>query len=253
MLIGHARSSETKSKNGVAGDQTGHEVSITEWYDAGWQHVLRPINNRDAENIAAAVEQACGNDHIGYSQADRYSLYNEYMNSKTIAGINKDVNCDCSSLVTVALLYAGIVIPSGMSTSDEVEHLRNTGKFHIITDPEYLKSPKLLKRGDILHKLGHTATCLTYGSASYKISSSVICMYKDYTLQGLYKTVTACNMRYDSNIRSEIMTVVPKDKKVSFYGYYNIDERGVKWYYVQYIGYFLFEGFISEKCLERII
>ena len=77
VKIGHARSSETKSKNGVAGDQTKEEVSITDFYKADWLYVFRPKNSMLAEDIAHFVERCCLNDRIGYSQNSRYTLFNE--------------------------------------------------------------------------------------------------------------------------------------------------------------------------------
>ena len=59
VKIGHARISERGTVEGTAGDQTTHEVEVSNWYSGGWQAVFRPNDPDRAEIIAKACECAC--------------------------------------------------------------------------------------------------------------------------------------------------------------------------------------------------
>jgi hypothetical protein len=72
--------------------------------------------------------------------------------------------CDCSSLVSLACIYAGIreasliVGGNAATTSTLRKRLQATGAVEVFTDKEYTASDKKLIRGDILIKEGsHTA------------------------------------------------------------------------------------------------
>lgn len=260
VKIGHARSSETKSKNGIAGDQTGNEVSITEWYSAPWQAVFRPTNKIIAERIALFVEKACSNDYIGYSQNDRLSLYNACL----VAGfhieyIKQGVNCDCSSLVACACINAGLDVKPSMTTDVEEEILTATNAFEKLSQRQYIQSYDYLKRGDILWKYGHTAVVLSDGDKSKNniqdtkvITSNYPCSYKDYEIAGSYTTNTECFIRKFPSLDGAIFAILGEGTKVRNYGYYNIDSRNVKWLFVEYkVKGHIYQGYISEKVLIK--
>ena len=260
IKIGHARSSETKSKNGVAGDQTGNEVSITEWYNAPWLAVFRPKNDIVAEKIASFIERACNNDNIGYSQNDRLSLYY----ACAVAGghvefITQAVNCDCSSLVACACISAGLVVSPSMTTDVEEDALIATKSFEKLSQRQYIQSYDYLKRGDILWKNGHTAVVLNDGDKAKNninetkvINSNYPCSYKDYEIAGSYTTTTECNMREFPSLDGKVIAILAKGIKVRNYGYYNIDSRNVKWLFVEFKTYnYIYQGYISEKVLKK--
>lgn len=157
VKIGSARIDENGNiSNGKAGDQTGKEVAIEDYYNhsKGWI-ILRPKTQSVAEKIARAMRCACKNDNIGYSQSDRNSLYkvSEPIRFKT-AKVTTKCNCDCSSLVKVCLAYAGIKV-NDFNTATERTVIEKTGKFDAITDV----SKDMLRVGDILvtRTQGHTA------------------------------------------------------------------------------------------------
>ena len=114
VKIGSARIDERgKISGGKAGDQTGNEVGIQNWYkhSKGWR-VLRPINPNVAEKMAQCMESACANNKIGYDQVQRNTLYNlvkpygfDVRQAKTAT------ETDCSALVRVCAAYAGVTIP----------------------------------------------------------------------------------------------------------------------------------------------
>ena len=259
VKIGHARSSETKSKNGVAGDQTGNEVSITDWYNAPWIIVFRPKSEIVAEKIASFVENACTNELIGYSQNDRLTLFYAWMAAgKRLEYIDHPVNCDCSSLVACACISSGLDVKRSMTTDIEEEILMSTKAFTKLSQRQYIQSYDYLKRGDILWKPGHTATALNNGdkanipAESKVINSNYPCSYKDYDIAGTYTTITECNMREFPSLDGKVIAILDKGTKVRNYGYYNVDSRNIKWLFVQLkMNDYIYQGYISEKVLNK--
>ena len=73
IKVGSARIDERgKISGGKAGDQTGKELSIQNFYvhSKGW-YIIRPKSIEHAKKIAKAMETACNNKHIGYDQNER--------------------------------------------------------------------------------------------------------------------------------------------------------------------------------------
>lgn len=168
VMIGNARISERGTVNGNKGDQTGREVMQQTWNTGGtWAYVIRPKSAKVAEKIAAAMIAACDNNNIGYSQADRISLYiKAAANNYKIAKVGK-CNCDCSSLVAVCCRAAGVMVTPYMYTGNELQVLKNSGAFTVYTGADYTKASGKLKTGDILLRPGHTAI-VTQGAAVKK-------------------------------------------------------------------------------------
>ncbi len=173
VLIGHASIDENgKANSGTAGDQTAKEVCTRSWYNKPWNVVLRPKDANVAEKMAKAMEQACANNKIGYDQYQRNTLYTQAQKVNfDLSKITTACECDCSSLVCICAIAAGI--PAGSLyisgnmrvTSNMRAAFKNTGKFEVLTDSKYLTSDKYLKRGDILLKeASHTALVLSNGS-----------------------------------------------------------------------------------------
>lgn len=175
ILIGHASLDENKKvKGGQAGDQTNKEVFTREWYDKGWDLVIRFKDSKMAEKAAIACEQACKNSKIGYDQSQRNNLYFRAKEVNfNLSKITKACECDCSALMCVCAMAAGV--PSKYLYIDGV--LRRTGNMRvafkkvpgvkILTDSKYLTSDKYLKRGDIIVKENnHTIMALEDGSAT---------------------------------------------------------------------------------------
>ena len=171
-MIGHACKNENGTyKDGQAGDQTKVEVYIRTWYNRPWNVILRAKDNLVREKIATAMELACKNDKIGYSQATRNSLWNNIKSVKfDPSKTTKEVNTDCSALVCVCCAYAGVPIQylqignNSLTTSTLRKYLLQSGMFEAITDKEYLINDKNLLRGDILLYEGHhTAVNLNDG------------------------------------------------------------------------------------------
>lgn len=168
VKIGHARSDENgKAYNGKAGDQTGREVMISNWYlhAKGWV-VLRPKDAKIASLIADCMRAACANDKIGYDQYQRNTLYNiakplGFDPAKVIVACETD----CSALVRVCCAYAGIMA-GDFNTTSQAAVLMASGAFEKMTATKYTGSSDYLRVGDILvtKTKGHTAVVLTNGA-----------------------------------------------------------------------------------------
>ena len=282
VTIAHARHDEhNKIVGGSAGDQTGGEVAITNWYlhSKGWV-VLRCKNATKREKIAQAAEKASKNNQIGYDQNQRDTLFNNVKDkgfdpSKT----TKKVECDCSSLVRVCVAYAyGKDIAGNIRTVTEPNALVKTGEFTKYTDAKYCKSSDYLKRGDILctPSSGHTVVVLKDGakvksstsSTSASTSSKVKVTKKKATetaksfnksVAGTYKTTGNLNVRNGAGTKANaygkdktVFVTIPKGTEVKCYGYYTT--VGVrKWLYVQFTYKNVeYTGFCSTKYLSKV-
>ena len=167
VYIGNAVGNEKGTANGgKPGDQTGREVRIQEWYKnkKGWR-VFRPKSVETAQKLVYDMKAACENDNIGYSQSKRNTLYNASKQyGFDCAEVDVPCECDCSSLVRVCILYAGIKI-NDFNTASEPTRLLNTGAFEEMIGEKYTDSPDYLKEGDILvtRTKGHTLVILNDG------------------------------------------------------------------------------------------
>lgn len=170
VKIGHASIDENgKAIGGAAGDQTGKEVCTRTYYKAEWDAILRPKTAEVAEKSAKFIEDACANDKIGYDQGQRNTLYANAAAVKFDASkIIVKCECDCSSLIHVAVIAAGANVTygsNGFTTRTMADRLVASGNYEKLTDSKYLTSDKYLKRGDILVKAGsHTVMVLEDGS-----------------------------------------------------------------------------------------
>lgn len=168
VRVGSARIDERgKATGGKAGDQTKGEVSTQAWYkhSKGWV-VLRAKDDTVRSKIAEAMEAACANNHIGYDQSQRNTLYTAAQGKGfDPSKVTTDVETDCSALVRVCLAYAGIQV-ADFSTATEKSVIEKTGKFEVITAAGTCNSSTNLKRGDILvtKTKGHTVVVLDNGA-----------------------------------------------------------------------------------------
>ena len=178
IKIAHASIDERgKATGGAAGDQTGREVCIRDWYTASWDVVLRPKTSTIAEKSAKFMEQVCANNAVGYDQWQRNSLFEQAKKVNFDASkITVKCECDCSSLIHVAVIAAGVNVPygsNGFTTSTMTNKLVASGNYEKLTDSKYLTSDKYLKRGDILVNVGsHTVMVLENGSGVSNVVSS---------------------------------------------------------------------------------
>lgn len=170
VRVGSARIDERgKAYNGKAGDQTGRELSTQKWYlhKKGWR-VFRAKDRAAALKIAADMEAACKNSHIGYDQWQRNTLYKvaEPLGFDC-ARVKTNCETDCSALVRVCCAYAGIMgLPSNFRTGNMPKNLLATGAFVELKGAKYTDQSAYLGKGDILvtKTHGHTVVVLDDGA-----------------------------------------------------------------------------------------
>lgn len=180
VKIAHASLGEGgKVRNGEVGDQTGKEVCIRSWYSKPWNFVIRfkPAVMRD--RIATCMEAAAANDHIGYDQNQRNTLLNKARKyNYDVSKVEEDCECDCSSLVSVACMYAGVpesllVMGGNCATTRTLRNLlKLTGEVDVFQTALYTGRSDRLMRGDILLAEGkHVAVVVQEDNTNpYKLS-----------------------------------------------------------------------------------
>ena len=198
-------------RGGQAGDQTKAEVHIQNWYNGGWNYVIRPKSATLAEKIAVACEKACNNDNIGYDQWERNSLYREAQKvNMDFAKITTPCECDCSSLVSTCCIAAGLsadIFFAGnnmRTTYNLVSACEQTGQFTVLSSTNYTKSKDYLKRGDILLSDGHTVIVLSSGDKSSQVAPVQVTT-ETYKVK---VTTNKLNVRSGPNVNNAIVTQV---------------------------------------------
>lgn len=169
VLIAHASIDENKQiKGGAAGDQTGREVCIRDWYNKPWTYLIRFKDPQMAEKVAQAMEWAAANDNIGYDQNQRNTLLTEARKVNfNLSKIKVRCETDCSALVAVACMYAGIpesslTLHGNCATTRTLRQmLKATGEVEVYSTPAYVAKTDKLRRGDILLKEGSHVVTVT--------------------------------------------------------------------------------------------
>lgn len=250
IRIAHARSSETGTTAGAAGDQTGREVMISE-ISGSWTWILRPSTDQERMTIVQTANDICENDRIGYSQKDRLSLWEAWKKEPRILKIRKKVNCDCSSFVAVCCLAAGIQVSPDIWTGNEKEALTGTGHFIALPFKDHFPH-----EGDVLLRQGHTAVVVSTDYDTGNDHSCVMAKTPAYEFNdeyfGRYDVKTEfAYIRDGGGTSFQAIGILPYGVHVYNYGFYSLDDRGVKWYLVESEYYFgiKYIGFMSEKVL----
>ena len=106
-MIANSGSDERGSySGGAAGDQTGKEWRIINWYNRPWNCVLRHPDASVRELIAQLAEEGANNNLIGYDQHERWTFWNQL---KTVGyhpkNIKKKCEADCSAGV-ISIVWA---------------------------------------------------------------------------------------------------------------------------------------------------
>lgn len=165
---------------GKAGDQTGGEWEVRNWYNRPWNCVLRHPDQKVKTEIAKLAEAAAKNNKIGYDQGQRYTFW-EHLKASNYDPAQITVNCeaDCSSGVAAIVKAVGYRL--GIEKLKEVSIYLYTGNmraglkaagFEVLTDSKYLSGPDYLLEGDILlNDDHHVATNLTNGSKALKTTN----------------------------------------------------------------------------------
>lgn len=164
-MISNCSISENGTAYGKAGDQTGREWYITNWYKhkKGWNVVLRPPTRAIGRGIADNARKAANNPHNGYSQAGdwatgRTSFWRHLEASNYNADeITVDNNADCSSSTAALVKAEGYrqnneklkQVDINLTTWGIEEAFVKLG-FTALRESKYLNGPDYLQAGDII-------------------------------------------------------------------------------------------------------
>lgn len=177
MLSNSGHDSRGLYSGDTAGDQTGGEWSLVNWYqypwDGGWHCVLHHPNANTRKLIAQLAIEAANNDNIGYDQAERYTYWQRlssagYYPSK----IQTPCEADCSAGVLANCKAAGYILgdPKLQAISiygytRTMVDILTTAGFEYRNESKYLTGDSYLYAGDILLNVyDHTCTCVTDGA-----------------------------------------------------------------------------------------
>lgn len=172
VTIAHASKDENNGiKGGKAGDQTGKEVCERSWYSRPWNCVIRFHDPDMREKVAIAMENAAKNEYIGYDQNQRNGLLNAVRKlDYDPRFVTSPTETDCSALVTVACIHAGIaedaLVKGGncATTSTLKPRLKATGEVTVFTSKDYTRDTDKLLRGDILLAEGSHVAVVVSGN-----------------------------------------------------------------------------------------
>lgn len=179
---------------GKAGDQTGTEYRIMNWYSRPWLCVLRFNDAKIAAMIADMATKAAQNNLIGYDQGtagnsnDRYSFW-QHLKASNYDPAQITVACesDCSASTAAIVKGAGYRLNNAklkavsiyLTTRNMRAAMKAAGA-KVLTDSKYLTSGDYLKAGDILlNDNHHVAIAVTTGA---KVSTP------STTLTGTFQT-----------------------------------------------------------------
>lgn len=163
VKIAHASIDERgKISGGQAGNQTGKELCIRAWYNKPWNVLMRFKLPAMRKKVADGMRKAVKNLLIGYGQNNRNSLL---VNARNVdydpSRVTTPCETDCSALVTLACIYAGIpekalvVDGNSATTSTLRSRLQATGMVDVYVGKEYTATTENLLVGDILLSEGH--------------------------------------------------------------------------------------------------
>ncbi len=172
MISNCGRDENGKYSGGTAGDQTGKEYCIRDWYNRPWDCVIRYPNPAVGKVIARIAKNAAKNNHIGYDQSQRLTYYEALKKAHwKPVDIKTDCEADCSSSTAANIIAAGHQkgikklqeISPSCFTGNLRQALENAG-FQVLREKKYLESDAYLLPGDILlNEKSHAAINLDKG------------------------------------------------------------------------------------------
>ena len=108
MISNCGHDENNRYSGGKAGDQTGTEWQVINWYNRPWKCVLRHPDAKVRKMIASMAKAAAVNNKIGYDQSERYTFW-EHLKASNYDPAQITIACeaDCSSGVAAIVKAAG--------------------------------------------------------------------------------------------------------------------------------------------------
>lgn len=250
---------------GKAGDQTGTEYQIMNWYSRPWLCVLRFNDAKIATMIADMATKAAQNNLIGYDQGtagnsnDRYSFWRHLKASNyDPAQITVACESDCSASTAAIVKGAGYRLNNARLKAVSIylttRNMRAAMKIagaKVLTDRKYLTSGDYLKAGDILlNDNHHVAIAVTTGAKANTLSASTI-LSKTPKWVGKV-TANTLNVRTWAGTEYAQLKSYPTLAKGNLVDVCDAikAKNGASWYYIRIAGKYF--GFVSTKYICKV-
>lgn len=250
---------------GKAGDQTGTEYQIMNWYSRPWLCVLRFNDTKIATMIADMATKAAQNNLIGYDQGtagnsnDRYSFWRHLKASNyDPAQITVACESDCSASTAAIVKGAGYRLNNARLKAVSIylttRNMRAAMKIagaKVLTDRKYLTSGDYLKAGDILlNDNHHVAIAVTTGAKANTLSASTI-LSKTPKWVGKV-TANTLNVRTWAGTEYAQLKSYPTLAKGNLVDVCDTIKAkdGASWYYIRIAGKYF--GFVSAKYIKKV-
>lgn len=249
---------------GKAGDQTGTEYQIMNWYSRPWLCVLRFNDAKIAAMIADMATKAAQNNLIGYDQGtsgnsnDRYSFW-QHLKASNYDPAQITVACesDCSASTAAIVKGAGYRLNNARLKAVSIylttRNMRAAMKIagaKVLTDRKYLTSGDYLKAGDILlNDNHHVAIAVTTGAKASTLSTPTI-LSKTPKWVGKV-TANTLNVRTWAGTEYAQLKSYPTLAKGNLVDVCDIIKAkdGASWYYIRIAGKYF--GFASAKYIKK--
>lgn len=250
---------------GKAGDQTGTEYQIMNWYSRPWLCVLRFNDAKIAAMIADMATKAAQNNLIGYDQGtagnsnDRYSFWRHLKASNyDPAQITVACESDCSASTAAIVKGAGYRLNNARLKAVSIylttRNMRAAMKIagaKVLTDRKYLTSGDYLKAGDILlNDNHHVAIAVTTGAKASMLSTPTI-LSKTPKWVGKV-TANTLNVRTWAGTEYAQLKSYPTLAKGNLVDVCDTIKAkdGASWYYIRIAGKYF--GFVSTKYICKV-
>jgi GH25 family lysozyme M1 (1,4-beta-N-acetylmuramidase) len=250
---------------GKAGDQTGTEYQIMNWYSRPWFCVLRFNDAKIAAMIADMATKAAQNNLIGYDQGtsgnsnDRYSFW-QHLKASNYDPAQITVACesDCSASTAAIVKGAGYRLNNARLKAVSIylttRNMRAAMKIagaKVLTDRKYLTSGDYLKAGDILlNDNHHVAIAVTTGAKASTLSTPTI-LSKTPKWVGKV-TANTLNVRTWAGTEYAQLKSYPTLAKGNLVDVCDTIKAkdGASWYYIRIAGKYF--GFVSAKYIKKV-
>ncbi len=227
VLCGWASNGETGyARNNKAGDQTGREVKIGDWYDFGQTEVFRWKDRNKAILYASIIKYWCKDADVGYDQNNRTTLGSWCKKHKWAYKVNTPVETDCSRMVADGInctlgkeLFA---LDSTFYTGNLGERLMKTGLFEKLTGAKYCDKDDYLMTGDIINNPAkHVITALANGSKAKSATKKSIAVIAQEVVDGKWGNGSARTKRLQeagynpSEVQKKVNAILKERPKTS--------------------------------------